>query len=76
MTKRVWIGECPHCHQDIHLALTRYLREQLPGHNFEFTCGACGSLLQVEAVPIPEFEVQLITAGPIGEQEEKDDVDA
>lgn len=53
--------KCPNCNQELHNALYRYLFGNLAGgaSTFEYECKACGAVLEVEAVPVPEFYVTL-----------------
>lgn len=60
MSKAVF-EKCPNCNQELHNALYRHLFGKLAGqaNTFEYECKACGAVLEVEAVPVPEFYVTL-----------------
>jgi DNA segregation ATPase FtsK/SpoIIIE-like protein len=58
MIKIVEIDECPNCHKNIHAELAKKLFGQLAGSFFEYEC-SCGALLEVDVVPIPEFNVSV-----------------
>jgi hypothetical protein len=61
MSDKPVFEKCPNCKQDLHNALYRHLFGALAGSasNFEYECKACGAVLEVEAVPVPEFYVTL-----------------
>lgn len=51
---------CPYCKKEIRKELIKDVFERLKGHFFEHECSFCGALLEVEAVPVPEFEIKLL----------------
>ena len=53
------MDKCPHCQKDIRKELIHEVFGRLKGHNFEHECSFCGALLEVEVVPVPEFEMSV-----------------
>lgn len=54
MAKRLF-ERCPECETDLSNALSRYFWEALPGIDFEYTCGGCGAVLEIEVESLPQF---------------------
>lgn len=53
------MDKCPHCQKDIRKELIHEVFGKLKGHDFEHECSFCGALLEVEVVPVPEFEMSV-----------------
>jgi len=49
------MDECPYCNAVIGERLIRYFRGQMPGTYFDYECPECHGVMNVEAVPVPEF---------------------
>ena len=53
------MDKCPNCKKDIRKELVYELLRRLKGNNFEHECSLCGALLEVDVMPVPEFEMSV-----------------
>lgn len=63
---------CPKCKTDLSNALSRYFFENHPGLEFDYTCGGCGLLLNIEVELNPQFYCDLAFVGETNVNDEGD----
>ena len=57
------MNECPVCKKDLTQQLNHQLFGLLSGDKFEYEC-ECGATLEINVVPIPEFEISVKEVKP------------